>query len=132
MTTSELDVRYGRTPGRGLRRRVVAVAAAIATAAVLTAWLLWAGLLAPTATLDARDVGFVIASDDEIVLRFEVSATPGTTARCALEAQNEQHAIVGWKVIELPPSESFTRQYEELIVTSEPAVIGLISTCRLT
>lgn len=132
MTTTELDARYGRTPERHRRRRIVAIAAAILTALVLAAWVVWAGLLSPGATLEARDVGFVVLDDDAVLVRFEVSASPGSEVVCALEVQNAQHAIVGWKVVELPPSEAFTRQFEELIVTSEPADVGLISVCRLT
>ena len=54
------------------------------------------------------------------------------SVRCALEVQNEQHAIVGWKVVDLPGSDTYTRVFEERIITSEPAVVGLISECRLT
>lgn len=130
--TTDLDTRYGRTPTRSRRQRLIAIAAGVGTALVVLAWVVWAGLFSPAATLDSRDVGYDVAADDRLVLRFEVSVAAGSTVRCALEAQNEQHAIVGWKVIELPASDTYTRVFEEDIVTSEPAVVGLISECRLT
>ena len=90
-------------------------------------------IFTPDARRDTRiDVGYDLVSDDEVVLRFEVSVTPGASVRCALEVQNEQHAIVGWKVVDLPGSDTYTRVFEERIITSEPAVVGLISECRLT
>jgi hypothetical protein len=132
MTTPELDARYGRTPERRFRRRIVAIAAAVSTAIVLIAWVVWAGLLSPGATLESRDVGFEVLADDAVLVRFEVTVSPGSSVTCALEVQNAQHAIVGWKVIDVPASDTFTRQFEELVVTSEPADVGLISVCRLT
>ena len=130
--TTDLDARYGRTPQRARRRRLIAIAAGIGTALVLGAWVVWAGLFAPDATLESRDLGFELSSDDLVVVRFEVSVAPGATVRCAVEAQNEQHAVVGWKIVELPASDTYTRTFEEHVVTSEPAVVGLISECRLT
>lgn len=133
MTQSDrLDARYGRTPERRSRRRLLAVAAAVATAVVVTAWVVWVGLFQPTATIESRTLGFDISADDEVVVRFEVSATAGSDVVCALEARNEQQAVVGWKVVELPPSSRFSREFEEQITTSEPAVSGLISRCLLT
>ena len=130
--TTDLDARYGRTTARARQHRLIAIAAGIGTAVVVGAWVVWAGLFSPEATLETRDVGYDLVSDDEVVLRFEVSVTPGASVRCALEVQNEQHAIVGWKVVDLPGSDTYTRVFEERIITSEPAVVGLISECRLT
>jgi hypothetical protein len=65
-------------------------------------------------------------------VRYEVTADAGAAVSCALHALNGTFAIVGWKVVELPPSEQGTRQFRETLRTSEPAVTGLIYRCWLT
>jgi hypothetical protein len=49
-----------------------------------------------------------------------------------LQALNEQFAIVGWKIVELPPGGDRTRAFVENIRVTEPAVTGLIYRCWLT
>ena len=53
-------------------------------------------------------------------------------ATCALEVENEAHAIVGWKVVEIDASDRFTRSFTDTVRTSQPSVTGLIYRCWLT
>jgi len=131
MTVNELDARYGRTPERSRRARLIAIGATVVGVILVGAWAVWAGVFSPGAALEAQTVGSEPLGDDEILVRFQLSATPGATVSCVVEAQSEKHAIVGWKLVELPPSDEYTRFFEERLHTSEPAVVGLISDCRL-
>ena len=70
--------------------------------------------------------------DDAVEVRYEVTADAWAPVSCALQALNDSFAIVGWKVVALPPSEEGTRQFRETLRTSEPAVTGLIYRCWLT
>lgn len=132
MVDSSVAARYGRTAADGRRRLVVAVAAGIAVLAVVVAWVVWVGLFAPTASLETRDIGYVTRSDATVDIRFEVTTPPGTPVSCALQALNAQFAIVGWKIVELPPGDDSTRAFVENVRVTEPAVTGLIYRCWLT
>jgi len=129
---SAIEARYGRTPQRRRRGRVLAIAAIVAVLAVVTSWVVWVGLLGPDASLGTRDLGYSLVGDDAVEVRYEVTADAGSTVSCALQALNSSFAIVGWKVVALPASEKGTRQFREPLRTSEPAVTGLIYRCWLT
>lgn len=133
---TELDARYGRTPSRSRRTRVIAITAAIGVAVVVGAWVIWVGLFSPSASLDTRDLGYAEIDGQNggqaVEVRYEVTADPGSDATCALQALSSDFAIVGWKVVVLPPSDTLTRQFRETVRTTEPAVTGLIYRCWLT
>jgi hypothetical protein len=129
---STLDSRYGRTPGRQRRTRLIAILAGAGVLGVVTAWVLWVGLLGPSASLGSRDLGYQVDGDSAVEVRYEVTMDAGQTASCALEALNSDFGIVGWKVVDIPASEKGTRQFRETLRTSEPAVTGLIYRCWLT
>lgn len=134
--TSTLDERYGRTPGARRRRLLwgAIVGAGVLVAAI--AWVVWVGLFTPGAALETRDVGFTLVDEpgqqDAVDVRFEVSTDAGNEVSCALQALDGQFAIVGWKVVELPPSDDRTRQFTERVRTAQDAVTGLIYRCWLT
>ena len=127
-----LAARYGRTPGSRRRRIVVAVGVGAAVLATAVVWVIWVGLLGPAAALEVRDTGFSIAADESVDIRFEVTTEPGTAVSCALQALNPQFAIVGWKIVEIPPSDDRARAFEVNVRTVEAATTGLIYRCWLT
>ena len=129
MTT--LDERYGRTPAVTRRRRLVGIVVAGAFALALAAWLIWAGLLSPAANIEFVDVGHEIVDDAHVSVTWQVTAEPGSKVSCAVQALNSSYTVVGWKVVELPPSEQRTRTETEQLITTELAVTGLIYRCWL-
>jgi hypothetical protein len=130
---STLEARYGRTPGDRRRGRVIAAIAATGVVIVVVAWVLWVGLLGPASGLDSRTLGYSVqAGDAAVEVRYEVTVDAGRAASCALQAMNADFEIVGWKVVELPASTRGTRQFTEVLRTSEPPVTGLIYRCWLT
>ena len=132
LESEPLAARYGRTSGSRRRRVWVAVLVGAAVLGAAVVWVIWVGLLGPGASLEARDVGYRIAADGSVDVRFEVTTEPGTGVKCALQALNEQFAIVGWKVVEIPPSEQRTRSFVENVRTTEDPTTGLIYRCWLT
>lgn len=139
MTDSAVAERYGRSPVDRRRRVLLAVVAAAAVLAVVLAWVVWVGLFSPAAGLETRDTGYsgpggrpLTADDTSVDIRFEVTTEPGTPVSCALQALNEQFAIVGWKVVDLAPGNDRTRAFVENVRVTEPAVTGLIYRCWLT
>lgn len=127
-----LDARYGRTPNKKRRDRIIIVVAAALFVAVFTAWVLWAGFDNGQGNLEAQDVGHKVVDDSTVTITWRVSVSAGAPVSCALQAQNEAHAIVGWKIVSLPASSTHSRQYSETIRTSQLAVTGLIYRCWLT
>ena len=130
--SSNLDKRYGRTPGSRLRDRRVLWIVAGAFAVVLTAWVVWAGLDGAGPSIEARDTRHSIIDENSISVTFEVSLPTGTPSSCAVQALNESFTVVGWKVIDLPPSDQYTRSLTEVLHTTELSNTGLIYRCWLT
>jgi Domain of unknown function (DUF4307) len=129
---TDLDARYGRSASSKRTTRWIAGASAAAFVAVFAAWLVWGGLLEAPAQFEAQDTGHDILSDSEVAVRWEFSAPPGSTARCAVQALNSTFGIVGWKVFEIDASTDRTRTFTETVRTTEQAVTGLIYRCWLT
>lgn len=124
-----LDVRYGRTPGRRRRAVVIAVAAGAAVLVTVVAWVVWVGLFTPAAAIDNQDVGYTHVDDSTLAITEQVSVDPGTPVTCTFEGVDEKFAIVGWKVVDLPPSTQRTTTYTETVRVSQPAVNGSVGSC---
>ena len=131
MPPSDLDERYGRTRATSRTRRVLAIAVAGAFALVLGAWVVWAALDGDSANIEFRDVGHEIVSDSLVTVTWQVTAEPGSDVSCAVKAMNESFSDVGWKLIQLAPSDERTRVFTEPVRTTELAVTGLIYRCWL-
>lgn len=130
-TTTDLDARYGRGADAGRRNRLIGFSAGALGLVVVIAWLVWGGLLGEDATLESRDLGFELVDDSLVRVSFEVTAEPGSDVACAVQALNQSFTVVGWKIVELPASETRTRQFSEDLRTTELAVTGLIYRCWL-
>ena len=127
--TATLDDRYGRTPGRLRRSRVIAIVAAVAVAVVFAVWALWAGPGETSHGLDTSDVGYEVLSDHRTVVHTQISVDPGTAARCAVQVLDKSFTIVGWKEIRVPASDQRTRSLSTPVNTVSRGVTGLIHDC---
>ncbi|HYI32894.1 MAG TPA: DUF4307 domain-containing protein [Glaciibacter sp.] len=133
MTASaQLDARYGRSANRRKRDRILLLSGAALFAIVLVAWVVWAGLDGSKPLIETEDIGYSVVDDHNVTVTFQVSVPVGTATSCAVEALNESFTVVGWKVIDLPPSDQYTRSFTEDLRTSELATTGLIYRCWLT
>lgn len=130
--STNLDARYGRPAGGRRRDRRLLWVVAGGFALVLVAWVVWAGLDGSAPQIEARDTRHSIIDEHSVSVTFEVSMPAGRTASCAVEALNENFTIVGWKVVDLPPSDRYTRSVTESIRTTELSNTGLIYRCWLT
>ena len=130
--SAALDARYGRSRVRHLRDRWIAITVASAVAIVIGAWVIWAGLDLAAGGLDSSDIGHKVLNDRSVSISYQVSMPPGSTASCALEVENEAHAIVGWKIVDIPASTTSTRAFTDVVRSSELGVTGLIYRCWLT
>jgi hypothetical protein len=132
VSANELAERYGRTPRRSRRTLLFAIGFGVIIVVTFAAWAIWVGLFQPTASVETTDVGNSRVSDTAIRVKWELSVNPGTSTTCAVQALNSDFAIVGWKIVAVPPSNSRSRTFSRVVKTSEPAVSGLIYRCWLT
>jgi hypothetical protein len=63
---------------------------------------------------------------------FTVRAPAGHAVACAIDAQTEEFATVGWKVLEFPPSNKTTRTFTHVLRTTQQAEAGFVDSCWLT
>jgi Domain of unknown function (DUF4307) len=130
MTTQDmLDERYGRTSSPRKRWTIVIVIAIAALLVGLFAWMTVAGTLDD---VDIDNTGFTVDDQRSVTIAFQISVPDGRSVACALEAQDEDHGIVGWKIVEYPASELRARAFRESIPTTAEATTGLVSDCWVT
>ena len=127
-----IDERYGRTPARTRRTRWLVAGLAAFIVATFALWVVWTGLNNGQGNIDVQDIGHKVIDDSSVSVTWALSVPTGTVVSCAIQAQNESHGIVGWKIVDLAASDRFTRQFTETVRTSQLAVTGLIYRCWLT
>nr|WP_244962795.1 DUF4307 domain-containing protein [Cryobacterium roopkundense] len=128
----DLESRYGRTPATRRRDRRLLWGLGGVFALVLVAWVVWTGLDGTSEKIEARDTRHTIIDEHSVSVTFEVSMPVNSPASCAVQSLNESFTVVGWKVIDLAPSELYTRSFTEVVHTTELSNTGLIYKCWLT
>ena len=128
-TQDMLDQRYGRGRSASRRWSLIAFVTVAAVAVGLFAWMTFANS-ADAAT--AETTGFDVVDAHSVSLRFQVSAPVGRSIACALEAQDEEHGVVGWRVVEYPGSDLHIRAFHETLPTTAGATTGLVNSCWVT
>ncbi|ERK70787.1 hypothetical protein N136_02875 [Leifsonia aquatica ATCC 14665] len=130
--TETIDRRYGRTPQRKRRDRWLLIGGAVAVLAVVVAWVFWAGWDNNQSDLEATDTAYTIPDAHHVDISFTINAPKGTPVTCAIQALNEDFAIVGWRIVSYPGSDLRITQHTETIRTIQQSNTGLINTCWLT
>jgi hypothetical protein len=126
MTTQQLlDERYGRHP-RSRRSLIIIAALGIAAAIGVVAWMAYGN---SGNSVDGSATDYTVTDHRTVSLTFQVTAPPSTRVACVLEADDTDHGIVGWKVVELPASASRVVTYTQPIPTVAEATTGLVNTC---
>jgi hypothetical protein len=130
MTTQDmLDERYGRTSSP---RRRWTLGIVVAIAAVLVGLFAWMTVASTLDDVGIETTGFTVDDARTVTLAFQITAPEGRSVACALEAQDEDHGIVGWKIVEYPASELRARAFRETIPTTAEATTGLVNDCWVT
>ncbi|MCY1717743.1 MULTISPECIES: DUF4307 domain-containing protein [unclassified Microbacterium] len=128
MTTQALlDDRYGRT--RSPRRRIVgwSIVAVLALGAI--GYLGYTTFASSAASVTATDTGFTVTDDKSVTATFQITAPVGKPVACALEARDEDHGTVGWRVVQYPASDDASRAFSETIPTLSLATTGFVNAC---
>ncbi|WP_374974821.1 DUF4307 domain-containing protein [Microbacterium trichothecenolyticum] len=127
MTTQDmLDERYGRrrSPARGW-----IIGVAIVVAVGLVALFGWFTVQGSLDSVDSDTTSFEVVDEHSVMLGFQISSPPGAAVACAIEAQDQEHGVVGWRVVELPASELHARAFRESIPTTALATTGFVNSC---
>ncbi|MFD5224875.1 DUF4307 domain-containing protein [Microbacterium sp. NPDC058342] len=125
MTTArELDERYGRT---GRRRLPWVIGIAVAAAVVIAFG--WMTVVGQMNAVDADDIGFTVTDAHSVDLRFQYTAPQGADVACVVQALDKEFGVVGWKVVEIPGTESHERAIDVRIPTVAEATTSLVKTC---
>ncbi|WP_394278833.1 DUF4307 domain-containing protein [Microbacterium sp.] len=123
----KLAERYGRA-GSSVRRRLAWIVG-IGIAAVATVLLSWSTVTGAMSTVDAETNGYEVVDDHTVAVRAQISIAAGTAVACAFEAQDTEHGVVGWKIVEYAASEERSRMVVETVPTVSEATTGLVRSC---
>jgi hypothetical protein len=123
-TPEQLDERYGRTRTRRTPWIVAGVVALLGVGAYG-----WMTVAQSMNSVDADDLGFHLVDEHTVDVRFQISGAQGKDVVCIVEALDEEFGVVGWKVIELPASDSHSTAHAATIPTVSAATTGLVNTC---
>lgn len=130
MTTQDmLDERYGRTVSP---RRRWTVGIAVVIVVVVVGLFAWMTVSSTVDDVDVDTTGFAVDDSRSVTLSFQITAPAGRSVACALEAQDEEHGVVGWKIVEYEASDLRTRAFRETIPTTAEATTGLVNDCWVT
>ncbi|MEV8272477.1 DUF4307 domain-containing protein [Microbacterium sp. NPDC077184] len=130
MTTQEqLDRRYGRRRTTSARW---AIGGAAAVGAILAGLLGWTVVSGSIDAIDVRSTGFVVEDDGRVTIDFQLTSPPGRSIACALEAQDEEHGVVGWRIVEYAAAADHARAFRESVRTVSEATTGFVNDCWVT
>lgn len=127
MTTQDmLDDRYGRRRSPARRWLLVVVAAVVIAVIGYLGWTIVQGTLE---SVDADTTSFDVVDAHSVSLGFQITSPPGRDVACAIQAQDEQHGVVGWRIIEIPAQDTHAQAFREVIPTTALATTGFVDTC---
>ena len=130
MTQQMLDERYGRTHSK--RRRIIGWTIVGALALGLIGYVGWGTISRSASEVGVDATGYDIPDEHTVSVTFQITSPPGRSVACALEAQDEEHGIVGWRVVEFPAVDAHARAFTEEIPTLALATTGLVNSCWVT
>jgi hypothetical protein len=129
-TQQMLDDRYGRRTSA--RRRILFWGTVGVLAVALIVTLGWSTVSRALTSVSATATGFRVVDEGAVTVTFQITAPLDRPVACALEAQDEEHGVVGWRIVEYPASADRARAFTEEIPTVAAATTGLVNACWVT
>ncbi|MFT4307157.1 MAG: DUF4307 domain-containing protein [Microbacterium sp.] len=121
----KLDERYGRTAHS--RRFWTAVTVVGVTAMVIA--IGWIAISGTEGSADATTTGYTIDDAHSVTVTFQVTVAAGSALACAVEAQDDDHAVVGWRIVQYPAAAAQTQSFTQTVPTVAAATTGLVDSC---
>ena len=129
--------RYGR-PKRRLSRKARRWAVIVALA-IGMGFLAWVSTSNSMASVSYKDIGYRTTDATQAEVDFQVTREPGMAVQCAIKALDSKFAVVGWKVVNIPPVEQEdqgqsadggrTLAQRVVLRTESQAVSGVVDNC---
>lgn len=127
-TQQELDDRYGRARSAGRRRWTWILGGAVVLA--LIGYFGWNTYTQAAQSVDIDVTGFDLSdAPHSVTVDFQLTLARGSAVSCVVEAQDEEHGIVGWKVVSYPADDAHSRTFSERVATTAAATTGLVPSC---
>lgn len=128
MTTQQLlDERYGRATSRRTRAWAWSVLGVVVLAAA--AWFAWVTIARYATAATGTATAYRVVDARTVSVTFQVAAPAGAKPVCVLEADDQDHGIVGWKVVHLPAVGAGGATFTQAIPTVAAATTGLVNSC---
>ncbi|MCU1435953.1 MAG: hypothetical protein JWR71_2678 [Pseudarthrobacter sp.] len=131
---TSLANRYGskKQPLPRAAKRGIAVAAL----AVGVGFMAWVSTSNAVSAVTFKDIGYSTVDATQAEIDFTVTRDPGSAVKCALKALDSKFAVVGWKVVDIPPGEADntadggrTVTQRVSVRTESLAVSGVVDSC---
>jgi hypothetical protein len=131
---TSLANRYGAK-----KRRLSPTAARVAIGLALAAgigFLAWVTTSNSLSGVTFKDVGYSTTDATLAEVDFQVTREPGKPVKCAVKALDSKFAVVGWKVVDIPPSAADgtadggrTVAQRVALRTESESVSGVVDSC---
>ncbi|MET3719363.1 MULTISPECIES: DUF4307 domain-containing protein [unclassified Arthrobacter] len=98
---TSLANRYGsqkRPLPRGAKRGI-----AVAALAAGVGFMAWVSTSSVGSHVTFKDIGYSTIDATQAEIDFQVTREPGLAVKCAVKALDSKFAVVGWKVVDVPP-----------------------------
>lgn len=129
-TAAKLQERYGTKNNNRNLRIIVAIAVLLGLA--LTVWIGFGTVQRAAQTVTSQTNGYSINPDTgAVTIKYQASAPQGADYACALEAQDEEHGVVGWLVVVHEGSDALENAHENTFPVIAPATTGFVNSCWL-
>jgi hypothetical protein len=131
---TSLANRYGAQKRRltpGAKRIIGGTALAVGIG-----FLAWVSTSQSLSDVSFKDVGYTTTDATLAEVDFQVTREPGTAVKCAVKALDSKFAVVGWKVVDIPPAEADgtadggrTVAQRVAVRTESLSVSGVVDSC---
>lgn len=123
-----MDERYGvRTPNQ---RRLTLVAVAALALALLT-WLGWAAWSHSRPDVKGQVNSYEVVSPHEVTVVLDVHRRSSAAVTCTVQAQAEDHVVVGEDEVEIPAGDPGDVQASASLRTDREATTATVTRCTL-
>jgi hypothetical protein len=104
--------------------------------AVGIGFLAWVSTSNSLSGVTYKDIGYSTTDSTVAEVDFQVTREPGNPVKCAVKALDSKFAVVGWKVVDVPPSAADgtadggrTVAQRVTVLTESESVSGLVDSC---
>ncbi len=96
----------------------------------------WVSTSSAVSGVTFKDIGYSTTDATQAEVDFQVTREPGTAVKCAVKALDSKFAVVGWKVVDIPPGEADqtadggrTISQRIVVKTESLSVSGVVDSC---